>query len=75
MRANVKPLTHWAIYKGYTLRFSRRDPHDVEGLAGAPGGSLPFHYAPETRTLTLAPGTPDARTVQLNEYGWEQAET
>jgi hypothetical protein len=73
MRANVKPLTHWAIYKGYTLRFQRRDPEAVEGVAGTPDGPLPFHYAPATRTLRLAPGAADERSVTLNEYGWESA--
>jgi len=73
MRANVKPLTHWAIYKGYSLRFSRRDPEAVEGIAGTATGSLPFLYTPATRVLRLQPHTPDERVVRLNEYGWEES--
>lgn len=73
MRADVKPLTHWAIYKGYTLRFRRRDPESVEGVVSTAEGALPFAYSPRTRTLRLQPGTDDERLLQLNEYGWESA--
>ena len=65
-KINVKPLTHWAIYKGYTLRFRIRTPERVTGVLTAAGGEQLFAYAPETRTLQ----TGDA-TIHINEYGWE----
>jgi hypothetical protein len=65
--ANVKPLTHWLIYKGYTVRFTRRAPAAVAGVLTTPDGDeVDFTYAPDTRTVHL-PG----QTIYLNEYGWE----
>jgi hypothetical protein len=66
-RANVKPLTHWAIAKGYTLRFSQRDPAQVRGVCTTPEGPLLFVYDPTARTLTLEGAPP----ITLTEYGWE----
>lgn len=66
MRANVKPLTHWIIYKKYTVRFQQRKPTVVTGILFTPEGELPFTYHPQEMRITL----PD-RNVQLNEYGWE----
>lgn len=66
-RADVKPLTHWAISKGATLRFTSRDPALVRGLARLPDGAHAFAYDPTTRTLILEGRPP----VALNEYGWE----
>ena len=66
-RIDVKPLTHWAIYKGYTLRFRRRTPQRVDGvLTDAAGIERAFVYAPDTLVLEL-PG----ERVRLNAYGWE----
>ena len=33
MRPNVKPLVHWVIYKGYTIRYTDR-------ISGASKGNL-----------------------------------
>jgi hypothetical protein len=66
-RANVKPLTHWAISKNATLRFTQRDPALVRGALRLPEGAFAFTYDPVTRTLTLEGRDP----VILNEYGWE----
>jgi hypothetical protein len=66
MRANVKPLVHWAIYKGYTLRFHTRTPARVTGRLTRPEGPVDFVYEPATRRIHLSDGV-----VQINEYGWE----
>ena len=66
MRANVKPLTHWLIYRGYTVRFHQRAPRSVQGVITAPDGTFDFEYDPESLTIRL----PDA-VVTINEYGWE----
>ena len=42
MRANVKPLTHWIIYKGYTVRFATRTPAEVTGTLTTPAGPVDF---------------------------------
>jgi hypothetical protein len=67
MKIDVKPLTHWAIYKGCKLRFRSRTPASVSGvLTSAEGTEMTFDYAPDTRTLQL-PG----ERIRINEYGWE----
>lgn len=66
MRANVKPLTHWLIYRGYSVRFGRRRPELVQGILTTPEGDVPFDYAPQTMTIHL----PD-RAIAINQYGWE----
>jgi len=66
MRADVKPLTHWLIYRGYSVRFGRRSAELVQGVITTPGGDVPFDYAPQTMTIHL----PD-RTIAINQYGWE----
>lgn len=67
MNANVKPLTHWAIYKGYKLRFRSRAPERVAGvLTNAQGVELFFHYLPAERIVQL----PDEE-VRINDFGWE----
>ncbi|MEX1018284.1 MAG: hypothetical protein WDZ49_01420 [Litorilinea sp.] len=53
MRANVKPLVHWAIYKGYTLRYQSRTPQCVTGVLTRPEGAVPFRYDPIARTLRI----------------------
>lgn len=65
-RVNVKPLMHWLIYHGYTVRITTRAPHRVEGLLITPDGPVVLSYDPIGRVVTL----PDA-TVTINEYGWE----
>ena len=66
MRANVKPLTHWIIYKQYTVRFTQRQPHEVRGVLTTPAGAVEFRYEPHEMRIHL----PDA-TININEYGWE----
>lgn len=66
MTINVKPLTHWIIYKGYRVRFTLRTPGQVKGLLTTPTGEIEFSYQPSDRVITL----PDT-TVAINEYGWE----
>ena len=45
-RADVKPLTHWAIGRSATLRFTQRDPALVRGVARLPDGTFAFTYDP-----------------------------
>lgn len=66
MRINVKPLTHWVIYKGYKVRFKERTPTVVTGVLTTGGGEVPFSYDPVKQIITLL----DAQ-VTINEYGWE----
>lgn len=70
LRANVKPLTHWLIYKRYNVRFSRRSPQEVTGTITTPENvEIPFRYEPQTQVIHL----PDRR-IHINEYGWEQTD-
>ena len=67
MRASVKPLTHWVIYKGYSVRFTARSPEGIAGWLTLPGGAqLAFRYDPAARVVAL-PG----RRITINDYGWE----
>ncbi len=66
MRPNVKPLTHWLIYKGYTVRFQERHPEQVTGVLTTPEGQVPFQYDPQRRVIHL-PG----QRIVINAYGWE----
>lgn len=66
MHATVKALTHWAIYKGYRMRFTARSPRSVTGILVTPEGELSFDYDPTTRTIRLA-----QQQIAINDYGWE----
>jgi hypothetical protein len=67
MKIDVKPLVHWAIYKGYKLRFRSRTPELVAGvLTDADGSEVSFEYLPDARVLQAG----DQR-IRMNEYGWE----
>ncbi len=66
MRVNVKPFTHWVIYKKYTVRFQSRSPQQVRGILTTPTGEVPFTYLPQSLQIEL-PTT----MVTINEYGWE----
>ena len=66
VKPNVKPLTHWIIYKGYRVRFTQRTPRQVTGILLTPMGEVAFSYQPMTNVITL----PDV-TVTINDYGWE----
>lgn len=70
MRANVKPLTHWIIYKGYTVRFTRRGADTVAGWLTTPDGPLAFEYDAQAQVIHL----PDRR-IAINQYGWEVEST
>lgn len=66
MSINVKPLTHWIIYKGYKVRFKVRTPAQVTGVLTTATGEVEFSYNPATLVVTLP-----ERQVTINEYGWE----
>jgi hypothetical protein len=67
MRADVKALTHWVIYKGYQVRFTHRSAQLVTGiLTTAEGTQLPFQYEPARQVVHL-PG----ERLKINEFGWE----
>lgn len=67
MHPNVKPLTHWVIYKGYRVRFTSRHTQLVAGiLTTSEGAVLPFQYEPTLQIVRL-PG----EHIKINEYGWE----
>jgi hypothetical protein len=68
MRANVKPFVHWAIYKGYHVRYSVRNAAQVEGTLVTPAGEQPFRYDAVSREIRL----PDI-AIAINEHGWELA--
>ncbi len=63
---DVKPLTHWIIYRGYKVRFTQRQPTSVAGILTTDAGTVRFTYDPTTYTVQL----PDERVV-INAYGWE----
>jgi hypothetical protein len=65
-RVNVKPLMHWLIYRGYTVRITARAPHQVTGVLTTPTGTQAFTYDPVAQVVSL-PTT----TIAINEYGWE----
>jgi hypothetical protein len=73
-RANVKPLVHWAIARGYTVRFGERTPNRVTGSMSTPNGPVAFAYDPIARLITLEDGAAvtTAATIAINEYGWEE---
>lgn len=66
MRANVKPLVHWTIYKGYKIRYTDRSAAQVKGILTTPEGEQDFRFDPATLTISL----PD-RQITINQYGWE----
>lgn len=69
MRPDVKPLTHWIIYKKYTVRFQQRTSTAVTGILTTPEGEVPFTYSPQQLSIELP-----ERTVSINRYGWEVEE-
>ncbi len=66
MRANVKPFTHWVIYKRYTVRFHQRTMQLVTGILTTPTGEVLFRYEPEQMIIHLP-----TEQIAINEYGWE----
>jgi len=69
MRVNVKPLTHWIIYKSYSVRFTSRTPTSVTGILTTPDGSLDFEYDPTQMVIQLH--DKQENNITINEYGWE----
>lgn len=65
-RVNVKPLTHWLIYRHYTVRFTERTANQVSGVLTTPDGKLPFRYDPIALVVHLP-----TQSININEYGWE----
>lgn len=65
-RVNVKPLIHWIIYKGYTVRITTRTSTAVVGILTTPTGAIGFRYDPVAQVVHL----PTAQ-ITINEYGWE----
>ena len=70
MRANVKPLTHWAIYKHYKMRVTSRNTDQVDGIFTTPSGEMSFEYNPIKMTIHMI-----GQIVQINEHGWETEKT
>lgn len=68
MRTNVKPLTHWIIYRGYKVRFTQRTPTQVAGILTTPTGEVAFAYDPSTKTVHLG-----GEQIVINDYGWEMS--
>ncbi|MCC6454405.1 MAG: hypothetical protein IT328_05640 [Caldilineaceae bacterium] len=66
VRVNVKPLMHWLIYRGYTVRITKRAPGEVEGIMTTPDGSTTFRYDAAAQVVHLP-----EKVVAINEYGWE----
>lgn len=72
MRVNVKPLTHWIIYKSYSVRFTSRTPTLVTGLLTTPDGTLRFEYEPTEMLIQLHDEQENTEaSITINEYGWE----
>ena len=69
MRANVKPLTHWAIYKGYKMRILQRAADEVSGIFTTADGQVPFRYDAIGMVVYL-----EEQPLAINEYGWEIAQ-
>lgn len=68
MRTNVKPLTHWIIYRGYKVRFTQRTTTRVAGVLTTPTGELPFTYDPMSKTVQT-----EHEQIIINDYGWEMS--
>ena len=66
MRANVKPLVHWAIYRGYKLRYTDRSPMSVQGILTTPDGARNFRYDPTNLIISVAD-----QQITINHHGWE----
>ena len=68
----MKPLTHWAIHHQIKLRLGGRDDVELWGeLVSRDGSSRPFRFNRRTLQLVIGRGQ-DQRTIQLDEYGFEQ---
>jgi hypothetical protein len=67
MAGKLKPLAHWAIYKGFKMRFTRRTPVEACGIFTRPDGTeIEFRYDPSAGILELG-----AQRLAIDEHGWE----
>lgn len=67
MAVDVKPLTHWVIYKGYKVRFTERSAGRAAGVLTTPeGAQIAFTYDAGECMVTL-PG----ERIRINQHGWE----
>jgi hypothetical protein len=66
MRANVKPLVHWAIYKGYKIRYTGRSATHVQGVLTTPNSEQSFNYDSVNLIITVAD-----QQIAINQHGWE----
>ena len=67
MAIDVKPLTHWVIYKGYKVRFTERSNGQAVGLLTTEDGEqIAFTYDAGQCVVTL----PSER-IRINQHGWE----
>lgn len=66
MRPNVKPLTHWIIYRSYRVRFRARSGDLVSGVLITPQGEIDFRYDPSALLIHLP-----AERIVINQHGWE----
>ncbi|MCO6450602.1 MAG: hypothetical protein J5I90_07410 [Caldilineales bacterium] len=70
----MKPLILWARDKHpepYALRMGARDDETVRGQVRISDEWHDFVYDRKTMTITILADT-ENRTIQLNEWGWEQ---
>jgi hypothetical protein len=68
----MKPLAHWAIHRQFKIQLGGRSVTELWGrLVDSQGQATMFRYERHTRRLILGAGD-TARTVQLDEYGFEQ---
>ena len=87
MRANVKPFVHWAIYKGYTVRFLSRTPQRVTGRLTMPSATVAsdavasdavpsvtvaFTYEPHSRRIVLDVAPADDTLAESDASGRPQ---
>ena len=64
----LKPLIHWAIYKGYKVRYTEHSTDLVAGVLTTDTETLEFQYDPAAQLISL----PDEQ-ININEHGWEIA--
>lgn len=66
MSAPLKPFVHWAIYKGFKVRYTQRTPSQITGVLTTADGEVGFEYDPVALRISL----PDGQ-VCINQHGWE----
>ena len=66
MSASCKPLVHWAIYKGYKVRYTHRSPSQINGVLTTEDGEVDFEFDPDALCISLPAGQ-----ITINQHGWE----